>query len=141
MRRARLGDISRFEPTKSGAERSYAKSPQNIRRRSDRDGGPVGSELDLLNESVTSNVHRAFEDGRGLVLSARSGKIGVNATIRNDIWVIYLLVSVNLCRWDLGEISILPCSSGAVYCSPVCHRVQHDCPFLDFIQDSIVTYS
>jgi len=28
--RARLGDISRFEPTKSGADTQYARNPQNI---------------------------------------------------------------------------------------------------------------
>jgi hypothetical protein len=30
--RARLGDISRFEPTKSGVDKQYAKSSQNVRK-------------------------------------------------------------------------------------------------------------
>jgi len=33
----RLGDISRFEPTKSGANRYYAENPQNIHRQPEED--------------------------------------------------------------------------------------------------------
>ena len=39
----RLGDIPRFEPTKSGADSNYAKGPQDIRRDAERDGVLVGT--------------------------------------------------------------------------------------------------
>jgi hypothetical protein len=43
-----LGDISRFEPTESGADNNYAKGPQNILRDEEKDGvNPKRGEKDV----------------------------------------------------------------------------------------------